>query len=591
MIFLVATLTCSVNSFGVTLTESTTSPPNTCWKPLLEMDGRGFLYAQQHVAAFLQSADKSVLVMNDALPDMNLATPPVYDYPAEVTTLVNKLAQLTTQAQKDEVVFFNGKLNIAVGIIGTLLLGYGQTIEEIMFHSFGETSSVYDSGVAVWKNKLINSRIRPTTVIQQLYPETPFAINDGLTVKGRHFQALVRVMPHSEYPSGSSCMCQAIEEYLTDLWPSLSLTSQGTPVLFDPETTPVILSNLAMPNVPLTGAVNPGSEGYTAQTMSLRCGETREEGGMHFTPAVPAGRALCTGMGSAAAAKTKTLIPGLPEGDITVRAGISATPPCEAQCCVAATACTASEQSACTAGCTGTWDLPWFDVVNARMIAFMLPDRVTATTTQAPFFQADRNHITIVGMMAALTPQISQAETIFQLRYTNTVDNLVWNSIAANSATLKVLKFGQSHDAADPIVRSGQTSSDARMVTAVHAVAAALTLLIPSATSDFQASLGYAILKPTIGFQGSLISACGSPAIASTTYSATCLRDWYDSAPTPSRLGQVIAYEIMYHKVRDGWNSLGTDDSCDAGAHFCHRYADITKYDPEVGQCLHETLA
>ena len=39
-----------------------------------------------------------------------------------------------------------------------------------MFHSFGETSAVHDAGVAVWKNKLLNSRIRPTTVIHRSSP-------------------------------------------------------------------------------------------------------------------------------------------------------------------------------------------------------------------------------------------------------------------------------------------------------------------------------------------------------------------------------------------------------------------------------------
>ena len=63
-----------------------------------------------------------------------------------------------------------GKLNVALGLIGTLLLGYGQSIEEIMFHSFGETSAVHDAGVAVWKNKLLNSRIRPTTVTHTSSP-------------------------------------------------------------------------------------------------------------------------------------------------------------------------------------------------------------------------------------------------------------------------------------------------------------------------------------------------------------------------------------------------------------------------------------
>ena len=88
--------------------------------------------------------------------------------------MVNKMARLTTQQQIDEVAFFDGKINIAIGLIATLLLGYGQTAEEILLHSVGETIAVHDSGVAVWKNKLQNSRIRPTTVIQALYPERRF---------------------------------------------------------------------------------------------------------------------------------------------------------------------------------------------------------------------------------------------------------------------------------------------------------------------------------------------------------------------------------------------------------------------------------
>ena len=171
------------------------------------------------------------------------------------------------------------------------------------------------------------------------------------------------------------------------------------------------------------------------------------------------------------------------------------------------------------------------------------------------------------------------------------MDNLVWNSIAANSATLMALRYGQSRDAQMPLVRSGHNSSDARVVTAVHAVAASLRLLLPAAVSSFEASLGAAILSPTVGFERSLEAACGAPEAAATTFEAACLVTWYDQSPSPARLGQVVAYEMMYFKVRDGWNSLGTTDGCDGGKHFCHRYADYTSWNPESGECLGETLA
>ena len=159
----------------------------------------------------------------------------------QVNAVVGKMSSLITQQQIDEVAFFDGKVNIAIGIIATLLLGYGQTAEEILLHTLGETVAVHDSGVAVWKNKLQNSRIRPTSVIQALFPERRFTINNNISIPGKYFQALVRTMPHSEYPSGSSCVCQVIDEYLTDLWPHLSLTAQGIPASFDTASTPFLL--------------------------------------------------------------------------------------------------------------------------------------------------------------------------------------------------------------------------------------------------------------------------------------------------------------------------------------------------------------
>lgn len=109
-------------------------------------------------------------------------------------------------------------------------------------------------------------------------------------------------------------MPQAIDEYLTELWPDFNLTMQGVPVSFDPASTPVVLPSAMLPRIPATGAANPSPVGYTAQTLNKRCGETREEGGMHFNPSVPAGRELCAGMGTATAAVIKTLIPGVVEG-------------------------------------------------------------------------------------------------------------------------------------------------------------------------------------------------------------------------------------------------------------------------------------
>ncbi|CAK0908878.1 unnamed protein product [Prorocentrum cordatum] len=382
-----------------------------CWKPMLEINEYGFPFLQQHVATFLQNATDSMLAMS-SLPPMGRVSPPAYDYAADAREVARVMSTIVTQAQKDEVKFFDSKLDVALAIIGTLLLGYGLPIEEIVLHSIGETSAVHDAGIAMWKSKLLHSRIRPTSVVQRLFPDETLTINDGVEILGKRFQALLRVMPHSEFPSGSSCMCQAIDEYITDLWPALSLHSMGAPVTFDAEVTHVVLPNPSMASVPLTGTANPAAEGYTSRTLNERCGESRLEGGMHFNASVPAGRELCSGIGAKAAQTTKLLAPLPAASSATLRSVIASTPPCAADCCADSAPCTQAEQAACASNCTGAWSLPWFDVVDVRVKAFGLPDREIATSTAAPFFQADRNHLVVVGLFGAVVPAIQRHETI-----------------------------------------------------------------------------------------------------------------------------------------------------------------------------------
>ena len=578
------------------------------------MDAKGSAFAQRHVAAFLQDATDSMLVMG-SLPPMSraYADQVTYDYPSMVETVIAKMSSLVTQTQLDEVAFFDDKVLISSETSKTLL-AYGQTFEELALHTFGQSAAIYDSSVAVWKNKLQNSRIRPTTIINAMYPERRFTIHQNISLLGKHFQSLIRTMPHSvrhrygtvwiltydldpspiltrspytnqEYPSGSSCICQAIAESISELWPHLSLTSRGEPVSFDPASTPVVQNPII-----LTQGRPPSRlpVSYTAQTLNKRCGETREEGGMHFTPAVPAGRELCAGMGTAITAVVKTLVPGVVEGTTTIRSGLGSTLACGATCCAAEAECLAGEQAACAAECTGTWDLPWFDLVGARA-AFFRVNRAMAT-----FIQVDRHHMIFLSLVSFSLP-FEGAETIYAARDGNTIDNLVWNAVAANSAGLLALKFGQSKVGQQPTIRSGIATSDARIATAVHAFAGALTLLHPAGNkagnAAFKARLAYAVLSPTIGIDSSLSAACGAVENSETAFSASCLQAWYARKPGPARLGQTIAWELMYYKVRDGWNSLGTDGGCDAGPDFCPRYMDITDYDPETGACTEETLS
>ena len=115
------------------------------------MDGKGFAFGQRHVAAFLQGATDSMLVIG-TLPPMSRAQADqatYNDYPVMVKR--SHTHHIDVQHHCTCHPHHAGKHTV-VGKMATLLLGYGQTTDEIVLHSVGETIAVHDSGVAVWKN-------------------------------------------------------------------------------------------------------------------------------------------------------------------------------------------------------------------------------------------------------------------------------------------------------------------------------------------------------------------------------------------------------------------------------------------------------
>lgn len=244
------------------------------------------------------------------------------------------MQSIVTEHQYREIAFFDGKIAIANSIVASLAILEDQTVEELLWHSFGETTAVYDSGLACWREKLANSRVRPPTVIKYLYGDNLVTIDGGQQVRGRDMRATVRTMPHSEWPSGSSSVCSSIEEYVTVAWPKLNLKS-------GPYTanTLLVATEAMLPEIPFAGIKNPAVNGYTAAQINQRCGETRQEGGMHFTDAVDAGKILAKGMGTTVGNAMVSMIPGLEEEGATIRTFIQSSP-------------------ACTGTCDGLWDLP-----------------------------------------------------------------------------------------------------------------------------------------------------------------------------------------------------------------------------------------
>lgn len=269
------------------------------WQPLLEDNGRGFFFRQEHVAPHIGSKGVPRVLTREEINSRKLKDPK-YDLKVEANLVTERLRSLD-EKRKVEIEFFDDKTNIVALTLTGLLFRYFQTFtfEKAVLVSVVYTASEYDAVILAWKEKVRHDLVRPTTVIQQsdIY-ETPEMITtwagpfqDIESMNSNNFQPYIRVMPHSEFPSGSGCICQA----------SMEATKASMKVLFSDEggeglnfpTTVRAGSSTVEPGV--TPAKDLSLSYKSLEEVRNRCGETRLEGGMHFTAAVEKSYTLCEG--------------------------------------------------------------------------------------------------------------------------------------------------------------------------------------------------------------------------------------------------------------------------------------------------------
>ena len=138
--------------------------------------------------------------------------------------------------------------------------------------------------------------IQPTTWNQENLSEETFVTWAGpgqgtKEIQGKNFEAYVRVMPHSEYISGSACLCQGVHEYV-DSWVSSNLGIEDSLSLT------VSLEKYSSQTEP---GITPKEDItlFYLDVISVKnaCGASRLKGGMHFTSAVANAYDLCEGVG------------------------------------------------------------------------------------------------------------------------------------------------------------------------------------------------------------------------------------------------------------------------------------------------------
>jgi len=274
-----------------------TSTDSLGWKPQLESNMLGFVQANGHIvphignmATFL--VDKATHKATYGIQD-NGANPPVPNSyaGADMTAMLNTTMQAVAAAAqdvpagKDTVDFMDNKINLAGGMMMRMRERFLMSFEEQVYYHVGYTTAEMDSVILAWEAKIKYNRARPTQLVNDGnhgYSGDTLSWNGieyGM-IANSQWDAMIRVMPHAEYPSGSGCICTVVAHYV-DRYVQLEHGLAAFKTHWN------------------VGSGTP----LTYQTMTeLRdaCGSSRVSGGMHFQPAVDDSYTLCDAIGTQA---------------------------------------------------------------------------------------------------------------------------------------------------------------------------------------------------------------------------------------------------------------------------------------------------
>mmetsp|Transcript_27820 Transcript_27820/g.47290 ORF Transcript_27820/g.47290 Transcript_27820/m.47290 type:complete len:563 (+) Transcript_27820:224-1912(+) len=282
------------------------------WEPLLEDNGKGFFYRQEHITPHIGSRAK-FRYLSEADRDLRVASDPGYSNKrlSESLQVIELMSNLDDTA-KVEVEVFDDKLIVADAIFNSFigkLIGSGfndlefpttdpthfVSLERFVNFVSGILASELDAVIIAWKEKVNHDLVRPTSIIKKLGVNiTTWTPEGQKEFPSSNFESYKRVMPHSEYPSGSACLFQTLEDYIVSYMNGMGL-DPTFPVLFMPFPAGSSKVETGVPAQTITLAYP------SIEAMATAGGQSRLKSGVHFEASVPAAKELCLGIGSIAA--------------------------------------------------------------------------------------------------------------------------------------------------------------------------------------------------------------------------------------------------------------------------------------------------
>ena len=134
------------------------------WQQLTETDGNGFFYDQEHVTPHIGKTGVSRF-LSDADRQSRKMWFQRYDYKAEIQLLLKRMRKLDDK-RKMEIEFHDNKLEIAANAYISFLRTYRPDYDTAMRFLVAYTGAEYDSTLVVWKEKVRQNMVRPTTLIK-----------------------------------------------------------------------------------------------------------------------------------------------------------------------------------------------------------------------------------------------------------------------------------------------------------------------------------------------------------------------------------------------------------------------------------------
>lgn len=305
------------------------------WQPVVENDGLGFFFRQEHITPQAGSGISFTMTPGEVQqrrvksPYINRLARVGKANPRDIATLkknarkVFETSAALTERQMILAELFDNKL-AGFASTGSIVRGIASALRfsvlgpELDFSYdeetvFGLSSNLagFEATTVVWKEKRRQDAIRPTgQTMKLLFGNEKFKVFGGpgkgpVVIEAGEWLPYIRTMPHSEFPSGSSCLCSAMIEHdlvvtnNRDVFPYNFTIEKGSSKFFPGE----------IPSKDTTISINRLSE------WERLCGESRLYAGVHFEPAVKAGSDLCKGVGTASRKFVERLLVG--DADLT----------------------------------------------------------------------------------------------------------------------------------------------------------------------------------------------------------------------------------------------------------------------------------